>query len=308
MNNSFKTISLLVAAVTVPPVCAIEYSSVTLGDIIGIIGGKIAHESEATDDLTVLMHTEIATHPNTILTEETHPILYAMVRKLTEQAHVEMPRYISTFNAQYMKVPKDGGVISTETRNMNAYVDILGDLYLCLDLLKTLSYEEIQGVVALALAQKNMGEPLKLAGVFATTLGATIVGVYCLNKYYNNALVNFFIPNKTDYYYRTFDTREQELKVISTVLLFPSMCTTIVAANYMRKAIDINAAAMVGKQKIIDAIRAIDKINNMDKKEGFLSRMAEKIRLKEFFKAIFYPVRGYTSEERIAYLTALQNA
>lgn len=263
--------------------------------------------SYAEDSLTVLMHAEIATHQNPILTEETHPTIYAMVKELTEMAHIAMPRYISTFNAQYMVAPKDGGAISTEIGNMNAYVDLLGDLHLCLELLETLSYEEMQGVVALALAQKNMREPLKMAGVFAGTLGATILAVYCLNNYYNNAIVNYFISNETDYYYRTLDTRKQEFKGVLGLLLLPSVCTTIVAGNYMRKAIDIDAAAIVGAQKIIDAIRAIDKVHNTYAKEGFLSRIVENIRLKNFFKTVFYPLRSYTSEERIAYLAALQN-
>jgi hypothetical protein len=194
---------------------------------------------------------------------------------------------------------------------MNAYIDVLGDLYVCHDLLTTLSYEEIQGVVALALAQKKVNKPLKMVGVFVGTLGATLASVYCLNKYYDGALLNFFAPAKTNFgrfdYYRTLDTRERELKAVAWLLLLPSVCTTCLAANYLQKSVDINAADITDAQKIIAALHAIDKVRDMYEKEGFFSRLAGACGVKDFFKCIFYPVRGYTTEERVAYLTELQN-
>lgn len=268
--------------------------------------------SYASDDRTIALHAEMVANTKPNLTEETNPILYALVRELTEKAVMPMPRYISTFSAQYLVAPKDGGALSTVTRDMNAYVDVLGDLYVCRDLLTTLSYEEIQGVVAIALAQKKINKPLKMAGVFVGTLGATLASVYCLNKYYDGALLNFFAPAKTNFghfgYYRTLDTREREFKGVALLLLLPSFCTMTLAANYLQKSIDTNAAGIADTQKVIAALRALNKVRDMYEKEGFFSRLADACGIKEFFKLIFYPVRSYTTEERIAYLTELQNS
>jgi|GEM_PF-5551163 len=46
MNKSFKTAALLVAAISVVPVTAVDYGDVKPGDVIGTIGGEITQVNE----------------------------------------------------------------------------------------------------------------------------------------------------------------------------------------------------------------------------------------------------------------------
>ena len=262
----------------------------------------------ASQEKTDAIRVEIGTHQNPNFTQETHPTVYEMVRELAEKANVEMPRYISMFNAEYAVVPRDGGVVTKGVHTMHAYVDVLGDLYICRELLMKLSYEELQGVIALALAEKNINTPLKLTYVFAGTLGLTIAAAYCLNKYYDGKILGYFMSNKTDYYHRTFEGRRTESKLVAAILVGPAVWTTNVSAHYFQKHVDINAAKIVDASCVISAIKGIDKVTDTYVKEGFFSRIAGKLKLKELCNYILYPIRGYTSEERIAYLMALENA
>jgi hypothetical protein len=246
---------------------------------------------------TNALHSEIAAHNNPNLTAETHPTFYGMVQELVIKAQVPMPRYITTFNAEYAVVSPDSGVIHREVRDLNAYVTILGDLYICRELLLDLSYEEIEGIVALALAEKKMGKLTKLACIATGTVAVTAASLYCLNNYYELGTLFF----GDDYYHR----RGNSAEVLVGLCIIPPIITTKIFANHMQKQIDIDATQITDVQRVIGAIKGICKVTDAYVQEGFLSRIADCLHLKRVWNTVFYPIRAFTPEERIAYLEQL---
>jgi hypothetical protein len=255
--------------------------------------------AETCSERTDALHSEIAAYNSPNLTAETHPTFYEMVQQLVTKAQVPMPRYITTFNAEYAVVSPDTGVIYREVHDLNAYVTILGDLYICRELVLDLSYEEIEGVVALALAEKKMGKPTKLACIAAGTVAATVASLYCLNKQYEWRLGSLFFGD--DYYHR----RGNGAEVLMGLCIVPPIITTKIFANHMQRQIDINAAQITDARHVIDAIKGICKVTDAYVQEGLLSRIADRLHLKRVWNTVFYPIRAFTPEERIAYLEQL---
>lgn len=260
------------------------------------------YASSETVDKTALIHAEMANLQNPNLTEQTHPFTYNMVKQLAVKANVKMPEYITIYSAQY-NVVGDYGVVYTAVRDLNAYVDMLGDIYICREVLTCLNYEQIQGTVALALAQKVVDKPSKLAVTGLTTLGVTLGSVYALNKRYNLKLGTAFKELMFgDNYYMSSDDRAKALKGIFTILIFPAIVATKIHANYLQKTVDLHAADFTDNQNIIHSIIAIEQLTNSYAKEDFFSRLVTKLNLEKTYNTVFYPIRGFNNTERINYL------
>lgn len=254
---------------------------------------------------TNALRSEIVAHNNPNLTAETHPTFYGMVESLVIKAQVPMPRYITMFNAEYAVVSPDTGAVSREVHDMDAYVTLLGDLYICRELFLDLSYEEIEGVVALAFAEKKMGKPTKLACIAAGTVAVTAASLYCLNKYYELRLGTSFFSD--EYYHQSHCMRRRGngAELLVGLCIVPSLITTKIFANHLQKQIDIDATRITDVQRVISAIKGICKVTDAYVQEGFLSRIAGQLNLKRVWNMVFYPIRAFTPEERIAYLEQL---
>ena len=261
--------------------------------------------AQTSSERTDALRSEIVAHNNPNCTAETHPTFYGMVQELVTKAQVPMPRYITMFNAEYAVVSPDTGVVYRETRDMNAYVTLLGDLYICRELVLDLSYEEIEGVVALALAEKKIGKSKKLACIAAGTVAATAASLYCLNNYYEWGLGRLF--SRDDCYSRSYHMhrRRHGAELLVGICIVPPIITTTIFANHLQKQIDIDATQITDVQRVIGAIKGISKVTDAYVQEGILSRIADRLYLKRVWNTVFYPIRAFTPEERIAYLEQL---
>lgn len=239
------------------------------------------------------LHNEAKSHKNPNLTEQTHPLFYNMVKDLSARAHVAMPRYITVYDAQQIVVPEHGGNLEKVACEMTAWVDLLGDLYLCHEILTDLSYEEVEGIVAVAVAEKAKNKPLQLATVGVGTFGAMVALVYCLNSYYN---------------LRLFDHHHSGdglVTLFALVTVMPTVLITKIVSNNLQKQIDIEASHITTIQEVIRGIEAICRLEETYSKENIFSRIASMLKLKSIYNTLFYPIREFTPEERVQYLQDL---
>jgi len=253
---------------------------------------------------TVLVREEIATHRGPNLAEDTHPTIYAMVRGLADKAKVAMPRYISVYNAEYSTISDNGefqrAPVNREVHEIKAYIDIMGDLHICREILTTLPYEDIEGVVAVAIAEKAINKPLKLAGTGVGTFGVTVAAAYLVNKHYGHKL-GAVVRDTFDQQYTNRD-RGDFVTTVCTLSMIPALLTTTLHSNNLQKTIDLDAAALTHSKKVIGGIKGLAKITDSLVKEGVLSRIATALNLKKIYRTLTYPIRSFTDEERIAYL------
>lgn len=247
---------------------------------------------------TVALHNEILAHGNPNITQETHPILYEMVESLIKKAHVSMPKYITLFSSEYVTVSRYGRV-NKSFNDFDAHVDALGDLYICTEALLDLSYEEIEGVIATAVAEKSLNTGQTLVFVAVGTFGATLATVYFLNSYYKLKLGTFISEGLE--HHHPYD-RQNFIEGIVLISITPAAIVTKLVSNNMQKSIDIKAAELVGAQNIINGIKGIARVKDSYVKENFFSRIATFLKLKEVSNFLFYPIRASTPEERIYYL------
>lgn len=261
-------------------------------------------------DKTKALHVEVAAQSHYNITKESHPILFDIVHRLVTRAGISMPRYITIFGAEYTITDKDGFTYRC-VRGMKSYVDVMGDLYICREILKNLSYDEIEGVVAVAIAEKLINKPLKLVETGVGTFAATLTSLYYLNKKYNlnlGSLLQAHRPScRNSYYCSCHEDREDAVKVLAAFLTIPVCTVTKVKSNYLQKRIDIDATKLTATQNVINGIMGIEKVQEMYAKESMISRIASALYLKEIWNAFIYPVRAFTAQERVAYLSELEN-
>lgn len=248
----------------------------------------------------LLLHSEIAQQTTKHVTQEAQPILYNLVKKLCSKAGVTMPRYISIFTTAYNVVDKYG-TVQTANQPINAYVDALGDLYICRELLTDLSYNQIKGILAVAIAEKAENRPVQTAalgfGVFGLTAGSVI---YANKKYQLNLGSFMFERHRSCREENGFDSAR-------AVMMAPSLITCSIFYNHLQKKIDLKAAQLTKPQHVIDGITAIEKIQDAYYKEDIFSRAAAALHLTSIANTLLYPVRAYTSAERIAYLEKISD-
>lgn len=270
--------------------------------VILLILNMIQHASANNEiDYTQLVHNEMAAGHASNLTQQTHPTIYNMVKELAEQALVIMPEYITVYSAEYNVIGRYG-TVHRKVCDLNAYVDVLGDIYICREVLTSLSYAEIQGMVALALAQKASNKSLKLATVAISTVGLTVGALYFLNKKYNlqlGAKTTDFLSYSN---HRTMSDMEDRMNIMICGMLLPATVVTKLYANNLQKRIDLQAADLVGSANLVNSMNAVDTLKMSYEKENFFSRLATRFNLKSKLNKLFYPIRGYTQAERIAYL------
>jgi hypothetical protein len=249
------------------------------------------------ENITEALHFEASSHENPNLTEETHPILYAMVQDLTAAAHIDMPRYITVHGAKKLFVTRNG-IAYKRAQNITAWVDIMGDLHICREILTNLSHEEVKGIVAVAIAQKAKNIPAKLAVVGVSSVVGTIALLYFLNKTYNvNPCSPLYPPHEP--YYHAQEDREEALAFL---ILAPTLLAMKITSNLLQKSIDIKATQLTNPHHVIGGIKGLCKLEETYIKEGFFSRIASALKLKAIYNIVFYPIRAFTPEERVCYL------
>jgi hypothetical protein len=244
---------------------------------------------------TQMLHYEAISHKNPNITEKTHPVLYAMIQRLAAAADVAMPRYITLHGAECAVVDQNG-IVRRASNDITAWTDGLGDMHICYELLTDLSYEEIEGIVAIALAEKKEHKPVKLLTVGALTFGATVALVCCLNHEYGLHLGSFLFSETNN------PNPEDLLKAFLCGMVIPALVATKLASNNLQKKIDFTAAQLAPISHVIDGIRARLRLERSYFKEGLLSRIAAALHLRSIYNILFYPVRAFTDEERIDYL------
>ncbi len=267
----------------------------TLIVLLGLSINAFAHSSF---EKIHALRNELASHNNPHLTQETHPTIYTMVQELSTKANVPMPRYISLFNAEYTVIID--GNSRRMVRDMEAYVDVLGDLYICYEVLANLSYEEIEGVIAIAIAEKaeNRAAKVTLTGVGA--FGLTCASVYGLNNYYDLGLGSKVMSSYKASHCR--QDRDDIVKTVVVALTLPAIITACVLSSNLQKEIDFKAAELTDIKSVRNGLKALRKLKDSYVKESALSRIATMLNLKTIVNTVLYPVRSYTSEERIDYL------
>lgn len=241
---------------------------------------------------------EMATNKNPHISAQTHPTLYATVENLVEKTGAAKPRYISLFNAEYTRV-RDG-YTEQGVHEINAYVDVLGDLHICSELLTNLSSEEVEVLITRALVERTESKPAILFGTAAVTYIVAFIGLYTLmSKAWN---VN------TGYHYSHMHWRDRDdfYKVLITLPAIPAAWATKIVANNLEKQTDITTATITSPELVINGIQGQDRVTEIYDKQNFFARIADALKLREIRNFIFYPIRAYTTEERVAYLSKLQ--
>ena len=276
-----------------------------------LIGAATSLYASDYEKLTSLLHHEEASHVIPNVNEKTHPVLYSMVQDIAQRAQVPMPRYITLFNAEYAVVT-DQGVVARQVHHLNAYVDILGDLYICRELIAHLSYQELEGVVAVALSEKAVNKPLKMLGVGVATWAATVAMIRMLDNYYqwssNSNIATGVVASQTYHAHPNFTlrasiSRRTDLMVNACFgAIIPAAFAAGVYGNHLQETIDREAVKVTDVHNIINGIAGAEKITDAYEKENIFVRLAGALGIKEAIKTIFYPVRAYSPEERIAYL------
>ena len=250
---------------------------------------------------TVALHNEILTHANPNITQETHPILYEIVESLVKKAHIAMPKYVTLFSSEYVTVSRYGRV-NKSFKDFDAHVDALGDLYICAEALLDLSYEEIEGVIATAVAEKLLNTRGKLALVAVSTFVATLGTIYFLNSHYKLGLGNFIQEGLDQHPY----DRKDFVEGMVFTSIAPAVIVTALVSNNLQKGVDIKAAELTNAQTVINGIKGVVRVKDTYVKENFFSRIAAALRLKTIGNFLFYPVRAFTPEERVGYLEKLE--
>lgn len=249
---------------------------------------------------TEALHIEAKEHKNPNLTQDTHPILYAMVKDLTTKAQLEMPKYITVYEAEHSIVTKNGTVYKTAS-DICAWSDALGDLHICHEILTNLSYAEVEGILAVAIAEKVKNKPVTLALVAVCSVAATVALAYMINKCTNGSIDSFVFGDSYAYRYQSQDRFE----TLIWLIIGPACLTTKIASNNLQKIVDFQAAEIVDPQLVIDGIKSLTKLEETYIKENFFSRIASTLKLKSIYNTLFYPVRAFNPEERIQYLELL---
>lgn len=248
---------------------------------------------------TLALHREATEQRQPNLTQESHPVLYEMVKNLTERANIPMPRYITAHDAEYSIVDKNG-VVRRAVGNLNCWTNLLGDLYICRAILTDLSYEEAEGIIAIALAEKIKNKSEKIALIGMSSWATTLVTLYTLNKKYDLQLGSFVFGERS-----SLHDKQESFEAALGWTLVPALIAGQITANNMQKQIDIKAAQLTSPNQVIQSIQALMKLEDKYIKEGFFSRIAASLKLKDIFNTLFYPIRSFTPEERMLYLEKL---
>jgi len=252
-------------------------------------------------DRSLMIQEELQRSAAQYATDTTHPSLYRMVQGLAHKAHIAMPKQIIIYNAEYIRTLRNGVVVKG-VREITAYVDLVGDLHICRELLTTLMYEDIEGIIALAMSAKVRNKPGKLTLVALGTLGATIGGLwYASNKYDLSLGELFFGRGHTTCCHES----EDRAQALICLLAAPSVMMVSLASSCLQKGIDLDAAKLTNAQQVAYGIEGLDKLKELYEQEGALSRLLLTPKIKRLFRFLSYPIRSYTTEERVDYLARI---
>ena len=241
------------------------------------------------------MRQEVITRNNPNITEHTHPTLYNLVKELAEKAQIAMPRYISLYDGEYTWVDENGNT-HKGMHDIGASVDVLGDMYLCKKIILNLPYKTVEGIVACAIAEKALNVRVKTAGVGFGIWGAAL---------------SYAIANDVKLGSVPFETRvggryvsvahRSTMEVAFPLSIMFAILAAKVYSNNVQKDVDLKAMKLTDAQNVVDGIKGASQATEAYVKENIFSRLTPEI-LKQAWRIVFYPIRAYTPEERIAYV------
>lgn len=242
---------------------------------------------------------EIATHNNPIATKDTHPALWVLVEKISQAAEVSIPKYITLHEAQPVLVVNNNNV-SLEEPNVTAWSNVLGDLYICKEILMTLSQEEVEGIIALAISERKMNRPVKIGGTFFLTWAGVLAAMYASKEYVS--WERFFFGDHNSGQGARLDNFNE---LMGWTTLPAGLISYLVSVN-LQKQVDLKATDIVGVENVIKGIEGLDKLEKTYIQENFLTRVLTMLQLKDMCQYVSYPIRSFTPEERVSYLKSLQ--
>jgi len=250
------------------------------------------------DANTLNLRQEVLTHNNPNASPETHPTLWALVGKISKAANVSKPRYITLHEAQTLIVD-DNHHLHQVAQNIQAWVDILGDLYICKEILKDLSYAEIEGILAVAISERAINKPAKVLAIGAGTWVATAATVTALGGW--KTILRMFMGDHNN----GMKAHQDNFGLLLYTSAIPAILAAAVASNNLQKQADMNAVHVVDANNVINGITGLERLKDTYIKENFFSRLTTMLKLRDIYNFVFYPVRSYTPEERVAYLAQI---
>ena len=115
-------------------------------------------------------------------------------------------------------------------------------MHICHEILTDLSYEEVEGIIAVALAEKVTNKSTKLALIGVSSFTATVTAVYLLSKHYKFSVSEFIFGSHR--YRSSIRDRQDSFESSIWLMLMPALLTVKVASNNVQKQVDIQAAQL----------------------------------------------------------------
>lgn len=201
---------------------------------------------QTSDELTQALHVETISLKSSPLKKETCPILFALLSRLTEAADVAMPQRISVHNAEYTKVDKKTGIIEKRISYIRTYLDIFGDLVIYREIFDNCSYQEFEGILAIAIAEKANDKTTKqiLAGV--GTVAATVLVGLGLKKYSHFSLAYHQVIGGGIHFG-----------------FYPAWLVSAAVGRCVQKTSTINALTLTNPAYVRDGVKALSRIREM---------------------------------------------
>lgn len=253
-------------------------------------------------NMTAALHAEVASRGNPRVTKETYPILYSLIEGLASNAGIKMPRNINVYTCEGTYTQKNG-VGYKIVLDIDSSVDLIGDISICQELIMGLTYEELEGLLAVNIAKIANEDGGVIAVSAITTFGATLAALYALNKYYDLELGSKFLEEVSyNSRYRCHHDNESLVKGVCALLVLPAAIVAQIVSNNLQKNADIKATEISNADNVIDGISALHKFKKSYFRDTLGSRLSSALKLKKAFRLIFYPVRSFTAKERIGYL------
>jgi len=248
-------------------------------------------------DLTKSLHKEATKKDNPIATAKTHPTLYRMIQKKADVLNSDMPTAIKLYNAR-SQVVLDNGRVVTNIQYIGVWTDFLGDLHICKEVLADLTYEEVESLITIALAEKKYNLPITLVKAWLASFAATCAATYKLNNHYKLELSKYMFGDD-----HSLKNQEDSIKFFMMLLAMPASFVTKIVSNNSQKTIDKAAAKVIGNDRVIAAIEARKDLEASYVTSGVLESLGEALHLRGIYNVVFYPIRQFTDEERISYLS-----
>ncbi len=216
------------------------------------------------DDITQALRTELGSVKTGILSQETFPIFYRLIERLSGAAAIPIPQYISVYEAEYQKVTKEG-FIEKHRRDVQAYLDLFGDLVIAREIISEASYHELEGILAIAFGEKMLNRLSQQTASGLAAFAATLATTFGLNT------ISHVMP-----------------KAVSDNLVaggiqasfFATWLTYAATGRSIQKSAVAKALPLTNPMYIRDGLNALARIHNKNNNPSFVERAFSFLHLK----------------------------